>query len=93
MQHPHSYREIVLSTEEHEEVVEKLCEMFSVIETKQLPALVKQLLHLCKEEHVVLLLLKLQRHFSRFLYANAEPDREISKSLIFYTCYKKKSIE
>jgi hypothetical protein len=68
-----------MSTDEHEEVVEKLCEMFSVVETKRLPDLVKQLLYLCKENHVVLLFLKLRRYFAQFLYSDARHDRQIGE--------------
>ena len=70
-----------MTADEHEEVVEKLCEMFPLIDTKQLHAFVKQLLHLCKEEHVVLLFLKLRHFFARTLDSHVDLG-EISKSFI-----------
>lgn len=58
-----------MSSKEHEAVVSKMCEMFDIIPTKQLPQLVQELLRLCKDDHIVIVFLKLQKYFFKHLHS------------------------
>lgn len=70
-----------MTNEEHEQVVKKLCDSFGELETKLLPPLVQQLLLLCKDDHIVIVFLKLRGYFSKYLYSfnNEETGHEMSK--------------
>ncbi len=57
-----------MSNAEHELIVNKMCGLFEMIDIDSLPSLVTQLLHLCKDEHIVIVFLKLRKYFSKYLY-------------------------
>lgn len=58
-----------MNSNQHESVVSKMCEMFEVVPTKCVPQLVQELLHLCKDDHIVIVFLKLQKYFFKRLHS------------------------
>lgn len=77
------FSEIPMTNDEHERVVKKLCDSFQNIDVKSLPTLVQQLLRLCKDDHSVILFLKLRAYFSKYLYSfiDEETNAEMGKHL------------
>ncbi|XKL64421.1 hypothetical protein PGB90_004507 [Kerria lacca] len=71
------FKEITMTSNEHKQIVQKMCELFDNIDTKNLPELVQELLQLCKDEHIVILFLKLRYYFSKYLhsYQNNDADK------------------
>jgi hypothetical protein len=62
------HSEVSLSTEQHLQVVNKLCTSFEQLAPPEIPPLVHQLLQLCKSQHGVTLFLRLQAYFCTRLY-------------------------
>lgn len=58
-----------MNNNQHESVVSKLCEMFDIVPTKGLPVFVQELLRLCKDDHIVIVFLKLQKYFFKHLHS------------------------
>jgi len=59
---------VPLSTDQHLQVVNKLCASFEELSPPEVPPLVHQLLQLCKDEHGTALFLRLQSYFCTRLY-------------------------
>lgn len=74
-----------MTSNEHKQIVQKMCELFDNIDTKNLPELVQELLQLCKDEHIVILFLKLRYYFSKYLhsYQNNDADKIGKKNYTF----------
>jgi len=62
------HSEVPLSTDQHLQVVNKLCASFEELNPPEVPPLVHQLLQLCKDEHGTALFLRLQSYFCTRLY-------------------------
>jgi hypothetical protein len=62
------HSEVSLSSEQHLQVVNKLCTSFEQLAPPEIPPLVHQLLQLCKNQHGVALFLRLQAYFCTRLY-------------------------
>ncbi|PNF15306.1 hypothetical protein B7P43_G01000 [Cryptotermes secundus] len=60
--------EVSLTSEQHLQVVNKLCSSFEQLAPPEIPPLVHQLLQLCKNKHGVALFLRLQAYFCTRLY-------------------------
>ncbi|XP_065207028.1 Fanconi anemia group I protein homolog [Planococcus citri] len=75
------FSEIIMTSDEHERVVRKMCDSFSNMLVKNLPSLVQQLLRLCKDDHSVIVFLKLRSYFSKYLHSfiDEETNREMDE--------------
>lgn len=70
-----------MTSDDHERVVRKMCDSFSTMPVPSLPSLVQQLLRLCKDDHSVIVFLKLRAYFSKYLHSfiNEDTEREMGK--------------
>ncbi|PSN53494.1 hypothetical protein C0J52_16738 [Blattella germanica] len=66
------FTEIPLSSEQHLQIINKLCASLDQMNPSEVPPLVHQLLQLCINEHGVALFLRLQSYFSSRLYNLAQ---------------------
>ncbi|CAH0394573.1 unnamed protein product [Bemisia tabaci] len=67
------FNEIVLTQEEHEKVVKKLCSLMEKVPScQELPPLVNQLLQLCRDQHSIIVFLGLRTYFAKKLHNKAE---------------------
>ncbi|KAJ9598017.1 hypothetical protein L9F63_026879 [Diploptera punctata] len=62
------FTEIPLTSEQHLQIVNKLCTSLDEMNPPEVPPLVHQLLQLCIKQHGVALFLRLQAYFSKRLY-------------------------
>jgi hypothetical protein len=62
------HSEVSVSSDQHLQVVNKLCISFEQLAPPEIPPLVHQLLQLCKNQHGVALFLRLQAYFCTRLY-------------------------
>lgn len=91
-----------MTTEEHQQAVNKLCASLEKLSPEEIPPLVHQLLQLCREEHAVTVFLTLSKYFKSNIYSdetmkpiaestknNSSSDDSIGKDnlqLFLYTC-------
>uniref|UniRef100_A0A1B0GNT2 Uncharacterized protein n=1 Tax=Phlebotomus papatasi TaxID=29031 RepID=A0A1B0GNT2_PHLPP len=69
------FRELVITKEEREKVMKKLCESLPKITPAEIPSLAYQLFSLCKNPTLLLMpILNLQRYFNIFHYQKAYED-------------------
>jgi hypothetical protein len=69
-----------MSTEQHLQVVNRLCASFEQLNPPEIPPLVHQLLRLCESQHGVALFLRLQAYFCTRLYSRLLPSASDSES-------------
>lgn len=63
----------MLTQEEHEKVVKKLCSLMEKVPScQELPPLVNQLLQLCRDQHSIIVFLGLRTYFAKKLHNKAE---------------------
>jgi hypothetical protein len=71
-----------VSTEQHLQIVNKLCASFKQLGPPEIPPLVHHLLQLCENQHGVALFLRLQEYFSTQLYSQLLSNAGDSESII-----------
>lgn len=73
-----------MTTEEHQQIVNKLCSSLENLSPEEIPPLVHQLLQLCRDERAVTVFLALSKYFNTNIYGDEtiKPIAESTKNSV-----------